>query len=99
MSKENTKLQVTSTNLLAAKTPTESELLLYNGWELSREHRFGLRFGLRFSCCLQEPVLSLALNPYCTHSLQKTRRGCESGLATGYTAAHNLSGRFAAQPH
>jgi len=33
-----------------------------NGWELTCEHRFGLRFGLRFVCCLQESALRLALN-------------------------------------
>jgi len=43
----------------------------------------GLRFGLRFLCCLQEPVLRLALNPDCTPSLLKTQRGAALGLATG----------------
>src|SRR3989338_3990431 len=34
----------------------------------------GLRVGSRFLCCLQEPVLRLALNPDCTFSLLKTQR-------------------------
>ena len=58
-------------------------MLPYNGWELTRSARFGLRFGLRFLCYFQEPVLRLALNPYCTHTLLKTQRGALSGLATG----------------
>ena len=41
--------------------------------------RCELRFGLRFSCCLQEPALRLALNLDCTLSLQKTQRGAPSG--------------------
>ena len=61
-----------------------------NGWELTCAARFGQRLGLRFLCCLQEPVLRLALNPYCTHTLLKTQRGAASGLATGYTVAHNI---------
>jgi len=35
-----------------------------NGWELTCGARFGLRLYLRLLCCLQEPVLRLALNPH-----------------------------------
>src|SRR3990172_6938313 len=48
-----------------------------NGWELTCGARCGLRLRLRFLCCLQEPVLRLALNLDCTLSLQKTQRGAE----------------------
>ena len=54
-----------------------------NGWELTCEHRFGLRLHLRFCRWLMKPQNRLALDLKCTFSLQKTQRGCESGLATG----------------
>jgi len=54
-----------------------------NGWELTCDARFGLRLQLRFCCWLMKPQNRLALDSKRTFSLQKTRRGAESGLATG----------------
>src|SRR3990172_8936430 len=62
---------------------------LYNGWELTCGARCGLRLQLRCCCWLMKPQNRLALDLKCTFSLLKTQRGAPSGLATGYTVAHN----------